>query len=49
MKFNSKTSLIEHIKELEKDGYLTSEWILKSKEKKTKAVKYYKINFGDIS
>jgi len=45
MEFKSKTALLEHVKELEDLGYLESEWIIRSIGKKSRATKYYKINF----
>ena len=45
MEFKSKTTLLEHVKELEDLGYLESEWIIRSVGKKSRATKYYKINF----
>lgn len=47
MKFKSKTQLIEHIKELVKNGYLTEHWEFEN-ETHTKASKIYKINFGAV-
>ncbi len=46
MEFKSKTALHEHFHQLEELGYVTSEWILRSVGKKTKATRYYKINFN---
>jgi len=48
MKFKSKTALAEHIKELERDGYLISEWITKTDGLDTIAYKAFKINYDAV-
>ena len=49
MKFKSKTALIEHIKELVKDGYLTEHWhFFDIDDKHTNGEKLFKINFDAV-
>jgi len=48
MKFNSKTALTEHIKELEKSGYLISSWISEYVGNKTVMLKVYSVNFKAV-
>lgn len=52
IEFKSKTALIEHIKELEKSGYLISssisEPIMKRGKHYWKFTKIFKINFNNI-
>jgi len=51
IEFKSKTNLIEHIKELVKNGYLIEKWFFDSNQGKTntKATKFYKINFKAVT
>jgi len=48
MKFKSKTALIEHIKELVKDGYLVEHWKFDHDDKHTYAEKLFKINVDAV-
>jgi len=51
MKFNSKIALAEHIKDLEKSGYLIPQWLEEIPIKnslKTRAEKVYKVNFKAV-
>ncbi len=51
IELKSKTQLVEHIKELVKNGYLIEKWFFDSKQGKThtKATKFYKINFKAVT
>ena len=50
MNFKSKTALAQHIKELEKSGYLISSWLIEQIEKDgkpyTRGTRMFKINFS---
>ncbi len=48
MEFKSKTALIEHLKELVKDGYLEEHWEITKIPGGTKGYKYYTINFKGV-
>ena len=40
---------MEHIKELVDSGYLIEEWRINSSGRRSKGMKYYKINFSDFN
>lgn len=48
MKFDSKTKLMEHIKELERNGYLIEHKIYSDDGKNTYIETMWKINFGAV-
>jgi len=48
MIFTSKTALIEHIKELVKEKYLSEHWEIEQIPGGTKGYKYYTINFDGV-
>jgi hypothetical protein len=53
MEFKSRTALTQHIKELEKSGYLTSSWQIEHIQKDgkpfTKGTRIFKVNFQNIT
>lgn len=52
LNFKSKTALAQHFKQLEKDGWISSEWKLtyykKDGKDMTKGIRMFKINFNNI-
>jgi hypothetical protein len=48
MNFKSNTELVEHVKELVKDGYLKEFWEIKHVQGGTAGRKYYSINFEAV-
>jgi predicted transcriptional regulator len=48
MEFETKTALIEHIKELVNDGYLKENLHIQQHEAGTSGFKYYTINYDAV-
>ncbi len=52
MEFKSRSELVLHFKQLEAEGWVKSEWILKPYEEEgkpmTRGTKMFKINFDNV-